>query len=229
MVAISDFPLIFIPPAMPSSPQLIPSQPKPNEPTPNPIPEPDPIPKPNAPPPQTTANKPPPTAAEIAARYILQSPPLSFAPKPLTTSEITAAFGVDADLPSLTDEEPKQLTSILTTSSGDQFCGTSWWNNQLETGITALADLANPSDDEIGYQGYQGFSIHTNLASYNSRKPFEVDNGGWSPVDYGYNFNNFFATASSPVSPSSKLVVRYHHHYDYYIYYCLIFIVYSEF
>ena len=213
MVAISDFPLMFIPPAMPfspSSPKLVHS-----EPNPNPIPEPEPNPEPNtshnAPsPPQTTANKPPPTAAEIAARYILQSPPLSFQPKPLTTSEVSAAFGVVDNLPSLTDEEPKQLSSILTTSSGDQFCGTSWWNKQLETGIASLADLANPSDDEIGYQGY---SIHTNLASYNSRKPFEIDNGGWSPVDYGYNFSNFFATASSPRSPSSKLVVRYHHHH----------------
>jgi hypothetical protein len=45
----------------------------------------------------------------------------------------------------------------------------------VETGIAALADLANRFDDEIGYQG---FSIHTNLASYNSRKPFESDNGG---------------------------------------------------
>ena len=45
----------------------------------------------------------------------------------------------------------------------------------METGIAALADLANPANDEIGYQG---FSIHTNLASYNSRKPFEIDNGG---------------------------------------------------
>jgi hypothetical protein len=75
----------------------------------------------------------------------------------------------------LTDEEPKPLTSILTTSSGYRFSGTSRWNNQVETGIAALADLANRSDDEIGYQG---FSIHTNLASYNSRKPFESDNGG---------------------------------------------------
>ncbi|AET03287.2 ubiquitin carboxyl-terminal hydrolase [Medicago truncatula] len=201
---------MFIPPAMPSSPsspELVHS-----EPNPNPIPEPEPNPESNtshnAPssPPQTTTNKPPPTAAEIAARYILQSPPLSFAPKPLSTSEVTAAFGVIDDLPSLTDEEQKPLSSILTTSSGDQFSGTSWWSNQLETGISALADLAdlaNPSDDDFGYQGY---SIHTNLASYNSRKPFEIDNGGWSPVDYGYNFNNFFATASSPRSPSLKSV-----------------------
>jgi hypothetical protein len=92
-----------------------------------------------------------------------------------TTDYVGSHDGVRRHLPTLTDEEPKPLTSILTTSSGDQFSVTSWWNNQLETGIAALADLANPSDDEIGYQG---FSIHTDLASYNSRKPFKIDNGG---------------------------------------------------